>query len=59
MGDEHGPLKHRRVDVDLAVLAAYSEGVTDEMVLRVRRNPDPKGTHMTDHLTPHPEGDPR
>ena len=30
------------IDVDLEALAAYSEGVTDEMVLRVRRNPDPK-----------------
>ena len=30
------------IDVDHEALAAYFEGVTDEMVLRVRRNPAPK-----------------
>lgn len=32
------------IDVDHEALAAYFEGVTDEMVLRVRRNHDPKET---------------
>ena len=30
------------IDVDLEVLAGYFEGLTDEMVLRVRRNHNPK-----------------
>ena len=30
------------IDVDHEALAAYFEGVTDEMVLRARRNPTPK-----------------
>ena len=30
------------IDVDHEALAAYFEGVTDEVVLRVRRNPTPK-----------------
>ena len=31
-------------EVDIEALTAYFEGATDEMVLRVRRNPNPKET---------------